>query len=72
MTPRRWLWLANPGLAAAISESIGTGWITDFSQISELKAAADDQSVQERILRAKRAAKEDFRRLAAAVKRAER
>src|ERR1041384_5155903 len=30
VTPRRWLLLANPPLAHAISDAIGDGWITDL------------------------------------------
>ncbi|HEX3983715.1 MAG TPA: glycogen/starch/alpha-glucan phosphorylase [Acidisoma sp.] len=60
VTHRRWLWLANPGLASAISESIGDGWLTDFNEISKLRPAADDKSVQDLFLTAKRAAKKDF------------
>ncbi len=30
VTPRRWLLLANPGLARVITQAIGDGWITDL------------------------------------------
>ena len=44
VTPRRWLLLANPPLAAVITEAIGDGWITDLAQLEKLKPLADDKS----------------------------
>jgi starch phosphorylase len=57
VTPRRWLRLANPGLAAAITEAIGDGWITDLGQLGRLAPLADDAGFRERIRQAKRQAK---------------
>src|SRR4029077_16692928 len=37
VTPRRWLLLANPGLASAITDAIGECWITDLGQLHNLK-----------------------------------
>ena len=42
VTPRRWLLLANPALAGAITQVIGDGWITDLSQLKQLKPFAED------------------------------
>jgi starch phosphorylase len=42
VTPRRWLLLSNRPLAAAITERIGTGWITDLPQLEQLRQYADD------------------------------
>ena len=42
ITQRRWLLDANPALARLITETIGDGWITDFSQVSKLKPYAKD------------------------------
>jgi starch phosphorylase len=42
VTPRRWLVQANPGLAAAITEVIGPGWITDATRLRELEPLAGD------------------------------
>ena len=42
VTPRRWLLQANPGLASAITEAIGDGWITDLDELSKLKPLAAD------------------------------
>ncbi len=36
ITPRRWLYQANPALAQLISDTIGTGWIRDLDQLSRL------------------------------------
>jgi len=44
VTPRRWLLLANPALAATITDAIGDGWVTDLGQLSKLKPLADDKS----------------------------
>jgi starch phosphorylase len=60
VTPRRWLLLANPALAKAITEAIGDGWITDMSQLEKLKPLADDKSFRDAVRRAKREAKTRF------------
>jgi starch phosphorylase len=60
VTPRRWLLLANPALSNAITEAIGEGWITNLSQLSQLKALAGDSAFREAFLRAKRDAKVKF------------
>jgi glycogen phosphorylase len=44
VTPRRWLLLANPALAATITDAIGDGWVTDLGQLSKLKPLADDKA----------------------------
>ncbi|HUK48178.1 MAG TPA: glycogen/starch/alpha-glucan phosphorylase [Terriglobales bacterium] len=60
VTPRRWLLLANPPLARTITDAIGDGWITDLSQLSKLKALAQDASFQEAFRKATREAKSQF------------
>jgi starch phosphorylase len=60
VTPRRWLLLANPGLANAVTEAIGDRWITDLSQLTKLKALAGDPAFRDSFLRAKREAKAKF------------
>jgi starch phosphorylase len=60
VTPRRWLLLANPPLARTITEAIGDGWITDLSQLSNLKPLAEDASFQEAFREATREAKSQF------------
>jgi len=60
VTPRRWLLLCNPGLSGLITEAIGDGWITDLSQLSELRAFTEDKSFRDAFLKAKRDAKRHF------------
>jgi starch phosphorylase len=57
VTPRRWLLEANPALSGAITQVIGERWITDLSQLSELKSFAADSSARELFLKSKRQAK---------------
>ncbi|RJR24125.1 MAG: glycogen/starch/alpha-glucan phosphorylase [Desulfobacteraceae bacterium] len=47
VTPRRFLLLSNPGLAALISERIGREWIRDLSHLRELEPLAEDPSFLE-------------------------
>lgn len=42
VTFRRWLYKANPDLAALISKTIGDGWIKDYRQMEKLVPSADD------------------------------
>lgn len=60
VTPRRWLLEANPGLSTAITEAIGERWITDLSQLSNLKPLSGDSGFQEAFQRSKREAKIRF------------
>jgi starch phosphorylase len=60
VTPRRWLLEANPGLSGAITAAIGDEWITDLSQLSQLKALANDPGLQEAFHASKREAKVRF------------
>ena len=60
VTPRRWLLLANPALAGAITEAIGDGWITDLGQLRQLAPLADDKAFREAFRKAKREAKSRF------------
>jgi len=60
VTPRRWLWLANPSLAAVITNAIGDGWITDLAQLEKLKPLADDSAFRLAVAAAKRQAKIRF------------
>ena len=57
ITPRRWLYKANPGLAGLITEAIGEDWITDLDQLQRLAPLAEDPSFRERFAGVKRAAK---------------
>jgi len=60
VTPRRWLLVANPTLSQAITEAIGSAWISDLGQLSRLKPLAADQSFREAFLDSKRRAKRQF------------
>jgi glycogen phosphorylase len=60
VTPRRWLLQANPGLASAITEAIGNGWITDLSELKKLKPLAGDTGFRDSFLASKRQAKVRF------------
>ena len=61
VTPRRWLLACNPDLAAAITERVGAGWITDLTQLRGLESYADDPEFQAEIRTIKH---ENKRRLA--------
>jgi len=60
VTPRRWLRLANPALARAITEAIGDGWVTDLGELRRLAPLADDGSFRAAFRKAKREAKVQF------------
>ena len=62
VTPRRWLLLANPALAATISEAIGDRWITDLSQLRRLARLADDTGFRDAFLKAKFQARSELSR----------
>lgn len=46
VTPRRFLALCNPGLAALMSRRIGDGWVHDLDQLVALEPLADDAAFQ--------------------------
>ncbi|HJU12270.1 MAG TPA: glycogen/starch/alpha-glucan phosphorylase [Candidatus Binataceae bacterium] len=66
VTQRRWLLMANPGLARLLDETIGGEWRTDLERTRELERFAEDREFQSRFLAVKRANKE---RLATVVHR---
>ena len=47
VTPRRWLMLSNPPLAALLDQSIGQGWHTDLNELRGLERFVDDASFRE-------------------------
>jgi glycogen phosphorylase len=53
VTPRRWLFVANPDLANLITEQIGPGWITNLDQLRGLDRLAGDAGFQQRFLAVK-------------------
>ena len=42
VTPRRFMWLANPILTDLISERIGAGWLTNLEELARLEAFVDE------------------------------
>jgi starch phosphorylase len=60
VTPRRWLLLANPALAGAITAAIGDGWVTDLGRLRQLAPLADDKSFREAFRNATHEAKSRF------------
>jgi starch phosphorylase len=60
VTPRRWLRVANPALAFAITDAIGDGWITNLEELRQLKPLAEDKVFRTMFHQAKRAAKVEF------------
>jgi len=59
ITQRRWLLNANPPLAKLITDTIGDGWITDFSQMAKLKKHAEDKTFLDAFDAVKLQAKKD-------------
>jgi len=66
VTPRRWLLLANPRLATAITRRIGDGWARDLDELAGLAAFVDDGEFHAELFAIKGANKVD---LAALTKR---
>lgn len=64
ITPRRWLLQANPELADLISNTIGTDWIRDLTELRALESYSEDTSFQATFRATKLACK---RRLASII-----
>ena len=62
VTPRRFVALANPGLAALVTEAIGDGWLRDLEQLRDLEPLAADPAFQERWRNVKRTNKLELSR----------
>lgn len=60
VTPRRWLLLANPGLAKLLTEAVGESWVTDLGRLRQVVPLAADPAFRRAFLAAKRAAKVRF------------
>lgn len=60
VTPRRWLFAANPPLSQVIASAIGDGWIKNLDEISKLKKYSEDPGFRDSFLKAKREAKSQF------------
>ncbi|MEX3968255.1 glycogen/starch/alpha-glucan phosphorylase [Paraburkholderia sp. EG286B] len=48
VTPRRFILLANPGLARLLDETVGAGWVADLTRLRKLEAYADDPAFREK------------------------
>ena len=57
ITHRRWLMMANPGLADLIDEAIGDAWRKEPGRLAELMPFADDAAFREKFDRVKQANK---------------
>ncbi|MFW5836687.1 MAG: glycogen/starch/alpha-glucan phosphorylase [Desulfovibrionaceae bacterium] len=66
VTPRRWLYKANPGLSDLLCETIGEGWIMDLEELRKIEPLADDTGFQDRFMGVKL---ENKRRLARLISR---
>jgi starch phosphorylase len=61
VTPRRFVRLANPGLSALLTETLGTdAWIGDLELLAGLEPYADDAAFRERFRAVKQHCKEDL------------
>jgi starch phosphorylase len=60
VTQRRFLLLANPGLAALITGAIGDGWIVDLRELEQLAPLSADSAFRAALRQAKREAKVRF------------
>jgi glycogen phosphorylase len=60
VTPRRWLLVANPALAATINDAIGDDWVTDLGHLARLRPLAGDSAFGAAFHQANRAAKAHF------------
>jgi glycogen phosphorylase len=58
VTPRRFMALANPGLAALLDEAIGPGWVRDLDRLADLERFGDDAGFRDRWRRVKRGNKD--------------
>ncbi|HVA76903.1 MAG TPA: glycogen/starch/alpha-glucan phosphorylase [Candidatus Binataceae bacterium] len=63
VTQRRWLLMANPGLASLLDASIGAGWVTDLERLRAVERFAGDSEFQQSFIAIKRANKERLARI---------
>jgi starch phosphorylase len=60
VTPRRFVRVANPRLAALLTEAVGEGWVKDLELVRGIEARADDQGFRAAWREVKLAAKRDL------------
>jgi starch phosphorylase len=58
VTPRRFLWVANPLLSRAITQRIGDGWLRDLAELGRLADFASDPALMSELAQAKHANKQ--------------
>ncbi|MGD9786713.1 MAG: glycogen/starch/alpha-glucan phosphorylase [Sulfuricellaceae bacterium] len=58
ITPRRWLYHANPMLSELISSRIGRNWIINLERLKKLEPLAEDAAFRKEFLAVKKANKE--------------
>jgi len=66
VTQRRWLLMANPGLAGLLKQTIGDSWITGLDGLQQIEQYAEDEAFHAEFAAIKRANKE---RLATTIHR---
>ena len=64
ISQRRWLLVANPGLAGLLTGAVGEGWVTDLAQLKGIEAFAGDTGFRDKFMAIKLANKQ---RLAACI-----
>jgi len=60
ITPRRWLFLANPRLTELITNAIGKAWMRNLSKLTQLMQFSADGAFLDELGKVKRANKQDF------------
>jgi glycogen phosphorylase len=65
ITPRRWLFAANPQLTRVLTDIVGERLLDDADALTDLASAADDSAVHERLARIRRSNKEVLAKLVA-------
>ena len=63
VTQRRWLLMANPGLAKLLDWAIGDGWATNLELLSGVEKFAGDEGFQSKLTDIKRENKETLARI---------
>ena len=54
ITPRRWLYQANPGLSELITDAIGDTWVRDLDQLLMVDPFTEDAAFREQFAKVKR------------------
>lgn len=60
VTPRRWIMLANPGLANFLNKHLGDGWVTNLSLLENLEQFSENHDVLAEFAGVKHGAKIDL------------